>query len=334
VPGEVAVPTGEIAVVRDGGPTAGVTGIETVGELDGADCPAVAAVAVGDTGPVAPAGMFTPMLTGGKLAPGCTGASVVHVTCWPLTEHCHPLPAADVTVCPAGTLNTSVVVPVVGPAFAALLTFAWYVPVPGELKVPTAEIVVASDGGDEAGGVGLPEGVLPPAGATGTDTPGALEGADWPVVVAVAVGDAGPVALAGMLALIVTGGKLSPGCTTADDVQVTCWPLVEHVQPLPVAPVAVWPAGTLKTSVVVPDVGPASGASLTLAWYVALPGEVNVPTGEIVVVTRGDGAALTSILSVAVLLEGTCWSGLLAVTVTGIVPDAEAAIDVVIAIGG
>src|ERR1700722_3329092 len=98
-----------------------MTGIETDGALDGAGCPAVVAVAVGDTVPVTLAGTLTTMLTGGKLAPGCTGALVVHVTCRPLTEQCHPLPAADVTVWPAGTLNTSVVVPVVGPAFAALL---------------------------------------------------------------------------------------------------------------------------------------------------------------------------------------------------------------------
>ena len=96
----------------------------TGGALDGLDWPCVVALAVGDTVAGAPAGMETAIDTGGKLAPGCTVAFVVHVTCWPLTEHVQPSPAADVTVCPAGTVNVSVVGPVVGPASASSLTTA------------------------------------------------------------------------------------------------------------------------------------------------------------------------------------------------------------------
>jgi hypothetical protein len=82
-------------------------------------------LAVGDTEDGAPPGIETPMVTGGKLAPGCTVVFVEHVTCWPFTEHSQPLPLADVTVWPAGTVNVSVVGPVVGPALASSLTFAW-----------------------------------------------------------------------------------------------------------------------------------------------------------------------------------------------------------------
>ena len=110
----------------------------------------------------------------------------------------HPLPLADVTVWPEGTLKISVVCPVVGPAPAALFTPAWYVAVPGEVSVPTGEIVVVRDGG-------------PAAGVTGIETDGALDGADCPAVVAVAVGDTGLAAPAGMFTPMLTGGKLAPG---------------------------------------------------------------------------------------------------------------------------
>ena len=53
----------------------------TGGAVDGLDCPCVVALAVGDTVAGAPAGMETAIDTGGKLAPGCTVAFVVHVTC-------------------------------------------------------------------------------------------------------------------------------------------------------------------------------------------------------------------------------------------------------------
>jgi hypothetical protein len=81
VPGEVNVPTGLIVVVSDGGGTALVTGTLTGGDVDGLDWPCVVAVAVGDTDAGEPPGTFTAMVTGGKLAPGCTVAFVVHVTC-------------------------------------------------------------------------------------------------------------------------------------------------------------------------------------------------------------------------------------------------------------
>jgi hypothetical protein len=130
VPGDVNVPTGVIVVDRCGGDKGGltvpaVTGMLTGGAVPGLDCPCVVTLAVGDTEAGAPAGMETAIDTGGKLAPGCTVAFVVHVTCWPATEHVQPSPVADVTVCPAGTANVSVVGPVVGPASASSLTAAW-----------------------------------------------------------------------------------------------------------------------------------------------------------------------------------------------------------------
>src|SRR5580700_5930644 len=97
-------------------------------------------------------------------------------------------------------------------------------------------------------------------------TAGALDGVSWPAVVAVAVGDTLPTASAGMLTAMLTGGKLPPGWTVAAVVQVTCWPFTVQFQPLPAAPVTVWPAGTLKTSVVVPVVGPPAALTATLAW--------------------------------------------------------------------
>jgi hypothetical protein len=118
----VNVPTGLIAVITDGGPIAGVTGIETAGALDGADWPSVVAVAVGDSGPAVPPGMLTTTLTGGRLAPRWAVACVVQVTCWPLVRQVQPSPVAEVTVWPDGTVMTSVVVPVVGPV---AVTFAW-----------------------------------------------------------------------------------------------------------------------------------------------------------------------------------------------------------------
>src|ERR1700733_2763857 len=96
----------------------------TGGAEDGLDWPCVVALAVGDTVAGAPAGMETAIDTGGKLAPGCTVAFVVHVTCWPATEHVQPSPVADVTVCPAGTVNVSVDEPVVGPAAGSSVTVA------------------------------------------------------------------------------------------------------------------------------------------------------------------------------------------------------------------
>ena len=69
--------------------------------------------------------MPTATLTGDRLAPGCAVASVAQVTCWPAASHSQPEPVAEVTFWPAGTSRTSVVVPVVGPALAASVTFAW-----------------------------------------------------------------------------------------------------------------------------------------------------------------------------------------------------------------
>jgi hypothetical protein len=84
-------------------------------------------------------------------------------------------------------------------------------------------------------------------GVTGIDTGGALDGFCWPAVVTVAVGETDAEALAATPTAIVTGGKLPPGWTLADVVQVTCWPLVVQFQPSPVAEVTVGPAGTVKT---------------------------------------------------------------------------------------
>ena len=85
MPGDVNVPTGVIVVDKCGAVTGGLTGVVTGmltgGAEDGLDWPCVVALAVGDTVAGAPAGMETAIDTGGKLAPGCTVAFVVHVTC-------------------------------------------------------------------------------------------------------------------------------------------------------------------------------------------------------------------------------------------------------------
>jgi hypothetical protein len=69
---------------------------------------------------------------------------------------------------------------------------------------------------------------------------------------------------------------------------------------------------------------------------VPAPGAVNVPTGVIVVLSCGAGTGLIPILivSVALFAEGTCWSDVSAETVTGIVPLALAATDVLTVIVG
>jgi len=153
-------------------------------------------------------------------------------------------------------VNVSVVGPVVGPASASSLTAAWYVPVPGDVNVPTAVIVV-----DKCGAVtgGLTVVV------TGIVTGGAEDVAAWPVVVTLAAGATEAGDPAGIETAIVTGGRLSPGCAVAVVVHVTCWPLTEHVQPGPVADVTVCPSGTVNVSVVVPVTGPAFGESVTSA---------------------------------------------------------------------
>jgi hypothetical protein len=61
-------------------------------------------------------------------------------------EHVQPVPAADVTVWPAGTLNVSVTVPVVGPADGALATVSWYEPFPPAVKLPCGVTVIDSEG--------------------------------------------------------------------------------------------------------------------------------------------------------------------------------------------
>jgi hypothetical protein len=177
--------------------------------LDGLACPSVVAVAVGEAVAAAPAGMDTAIATGGRLLPGAALAEVVQVTCWPSVAHVQPGPAADSTLSPVGTLNTSVVVPVTGPEPGSTLTVAWYVPVPGEVNAPTGASWIVTSGAGAASVTGMLTGVE-------------LDGAVWPAVVAVAVGDVVPVAPAGMLVTIVTGGRLAPGCAVAGVVQVAC----------------------------------------------------------------------------------------------------------------
>jgi hypothetical protein len=216
------------------------------------------------------------------------------------------------------------------------------VPVPGAVNVPTALIVVVTAGLAAGGSVVPPDGaVVPPGGGvvlpdevTGIETAGALDGLAWPAVVTVAVGAAALVAPDGMAAVTVTGGRLPPGCAVADVVQVTRWPLVVQVQPSPVAADTVWPAGMSNVSFVVPVTGPAPAPSVTFAWYVAVPGEVKLPTGEIDVATCGSGTAWITILSVAELPACACWPAVPADAVTGMVPVAEGATEVVTAIGG
>jgi hypothetical protein len=81
VPGDVNVPTGVIVVDTCGGFTDGVTGMLTGADVDGLACPGVVTLAVGDTEDGDPAGIDTPIATGGRLAPGCTVAFVEQVTC-------------------------------------------------------------------------------------------------------------------------------------------------------------------------------------------------------------------------------------------------------------
>src|SRR5580704_12921773 len=95
---------------RAGVTGAGITGMVTGAAFDGVACPAVVTLAVGDAD-VAPAGIDTPIRTGGRLAPGCAVAAVVQVTCWPSMVHVQPGPVALVTACPVGTSNVSVDVP-------------------------------------------------------------------------------------------------------------------------------------------------------------------------------------------------------------------------------
>jgi hypothetical protein len=62
---------------------------------------------------------------------------------------------------------------------------------------------------------------------------------------------------------------------------------------------------------------------------VPVPGEVNVPTGVIVVVSCGAGTGVTPTVIVCVSKLDDCWSGVPADTVTGIELLAFGATDVV-----
>jgi hypothetical protein len=79
-----------------------------------------------------------------------------------------------------------------------------------------------------------------------------------------------PLAEEAIVVAIVTGGYDEPGGSASSPwpglVQVTVCPDVPHVQPVPVADVTVWPAGTPNVSVTVPVVGPAEGALDTVSW--------------------------------------------------------------------
>jgi hypothetical protein len=106
-------------------------------------------------------------------------------------------------------VNVSVVGPVVGPAVGSSDTFAWYVPVPGEVNVPIGVIVVDTWAGMAPG-------------LTGMLTGGDVDGLDCPCVVADDAGDTDAGEPPGTFTAMVTGGKLPPGCTVAFVVHVTC----------------------------------------------------------------------------------------------------------------
>src|ERR1700677_167138 len=117
---DVVTPT-----VRSGG--SGVTGVWTViwvpvaAPLPGVETePVAVSPSEDDPVPGQLPGTVTPIWTGGKLCPGCRTSPRVQVTVCPLTAHCQPEPAADVTSTPSGTLNVTVTGPVVGPPGAAL----------------------------------------------------------------------------------------------------------------------------------------------------------------------------------------------------------------------
>src|SRR5580658_5310481 len=100
--------------------------------------------------------------------------------------------------------------------------------------------------------------------------PWAPSGSTSPGVFTPTVTFACPLADDAIEVAIVTGGYDEPGDSASpplpDLVQVTICPDVPHVQPLPVADVTVWPAGTLNVSVTVPVVGPDDGALDTVSW--------------------------------------------------------------------
>jgi len=100
----------------------------------GSALPGVPAVAVTGTVPLADDGIDVVIVTGGYAAPPASTSGPlpgrVQVTVWPdpVCEgrvHVHPVPLAAVTVCPAGTGNVAVTVPVVGPAPGAFDTVSW-----------------------------------------------------------------------------------------------------------------------------------------------------------------------------------------------------------------
>src|ERR1700677_1126267 len=100
---------------------------------------------------------------------------------------------------------------------------------------------------------------------------------------------------AGSLTGTVAGGYGVPGCRTSDRVQVTTWPLTEHCQPLPDGVCGVRPAGTWKTTVAVPRVGPAPGSSDTASWELLPdPPGVNVP--EWLTASRRSGASPVTVM--------------------------------------